>query len=172
MSHGHGHGVPWCDLDVHYTTDKIPPGWHVGCGWRLDKYIEACEDWKLLGGYDENEKGMVVALRNRLKGTVREISDANRDPPRDPETSVPLPLYNTAWKNFFQVIKDNFKDDKQKNSERGYEEFLQPVLPPARQDGSGIHGGIQPPLGPGEGGEVRHGRHRTRMVVLTPRPLH
>ena len=70
MPDNHTHGVPWCGLDVHYTTDKIPPGWHVGCGWRLDKYIQACEDWKKLKGYDD-DAGNVGALRNRLKGTVR-----------------------------------------------------------------------------------------------------
>ena len=78
------HGIPWCDLDVKYTTDKIPPGWHVGCGVRLAKYIEACEDWRKLKGYDD-EAGMVVALRSRLKGTVRETSDAHRELKKAPE---------------------------------------------------------------------------------------
>ena len=32
-----------------------------------------------------------------------------------------LPNYDSEWKNFFQIIKDNFQDDKQKNSERVYE---------------------------------------------------
>ena len=121
-SDNHTHGIPWCDLDVHYSTDKIPPGWHIGCGWRLDKYMRACEDWKLLKGYDD-ENGMVVALRNRLKGTAWEVSDANREF-KTGENGQVLREYNSPWKNFFQILKDNFKGDKQKNSERVYEEFL------------------------------------------------
>ena len=119
-SDDHTHGIPWCDLDVHYSTDKIPPGWHIGCGWRLDKYIIASEDWKKLKGY-EDEIGMVVALRNRLKGTAREASDANREFKRDPTNGQILQDYNSEWKNLFGFLKDNFKEDKQKNSERVYE---------------------------------------------------
>ena len=34
----------WHDLPLDYVTDKIPPGWYVGCNVPLDKYLEAIDD--------------------------------------------------------------------------------------------------------------------------------
>ena len=73
--------------------------------------MEACQDCKEMKGYDD-EPAMVVALRNRLKGTAWEVSDANREFKKGENGQVI---------NFFQILKDNFKEDKQKNSERVYE---------------------------------------------------
>ena len=71
------HTTPWSDLPVEYVTDKIPPGWHVGCNVTLEKYLEALDDWCTMTSYETN-KSRVGAMRLRLKGTVKEFMDSNR----------------------------------------------------------------------------------------------
>ena len=71
------HTTPWSDLPVEYVTDKIPPGWHVGCNVTLEKYLEALEDWCTMTSYETN-KSRVGAMRLRLKGTVKEFMDILR----------------------------------------------------------------------------------------------
>ena len=68
------HNVPLHDLPVDYITDKIPPGWYVGCKLSLKKYMELCEDWKLMKGLNDDLKAQVASCRFRLK-----VSDANRE---------------------------------------------------------------------------------------------
>ena len=75
MSHSL-HGVPWEKLDVTYTTKDIPPGWHLGCTLTLEKYEDRCDDWKLITSYDD-DKAKVAAMRQRTKGPVRTLLDAN-----------------------------------------------------------------------------------------------
>ena len=109
MPEGHGtHGTPWCDLPPKYCTDKIPPGWFVGCGWRLEQWIEACEEWKKLNGY-ENDEARVAALRFRLKGTVRDTSDAHKKIPtidREVTTGDP-PVTTTPERGGRQVVQSS-----------------------------------------------------------------
>ena len=74
----HGKPVVWSDLAVDVVTDKIPPGWYLGCGWPMEKYKDACEDWKILTSLDDDKK-RCAALRFRLKGPVKDFMDLHRD---------------------------------------------------------------------------------------------
>ena len=123
------HNVPLHDLPVDYITDKIPPGWYVGCKLSLKKYMELCEDWKQMKGLNDDMKAQVAACRFRLKGPARELVDANRALKRGPPTAENaqgevLEAYNNEWKNFFQTLKDNYGERDQKLSEERYEEFF------------------------------------------------
>ena len=116
------HQVPLHELPVDDVTDKITPGWFVGCKLSLKKYMELAEDWKLMKGLNDDLKAQVAACRFRLKGPARELVDANRalkrgPPVGDQEQGEVLEAYNTEWKNFFQILKDNYGERDQKVSE-------------------------------------------------------
>ena len=65
----------WSDLPVKYVTDKIPPGWYVGCGWEFRKYRDACNEWRGLA-HTTPDQQKVVAIRFRLKGTAYDTAMA------------------------------------------------------------------------------------------------
>ena len=71
------HQIPLHELAVDYVTDKIPPGWYVGCKLSLKKYMELAEDWKQMKGLKNDLKAQVAACRFRLKGPARELVDAD-----------------------------------------------------------------------------------------------
>ena len=96
----HLHIVPLHDLPIDYVTDKIAPGWYVGCGKTLDKYQEACEDWKEMCSLTADtpadlDKKIVTNMRMRLKGPVRECMDANKKPPTAPAPAAPTAATGT-----------------------------------------------------------------------------
>ena len=137
------HGVPWQELNPRFMNDKTPPGWFVGCDMDLERYELLCEDWKHIQGYGkpsawtaEDEQAVVTALRMRVKGPAREVLDENRtiretkkipapDPLPDAWVQTYEPGYETMWKTHFTILRDNFGKEKQKISEKRYEEFLQ-----------------------------------------------
>ena len=49
----------WGHLPVKYSTDKIPPGWHVGCGWEYRKYRDMCNEWRILSEAMSDKQGKV-----------------------------------------------------------------------------------------------------------------
>ncbi len=93
------HQVFLHELPVDYVTDKIPPGWFVGCKLSLKKYMELAEDWKKMKGLNDDLAAQVAACRFRLKGTARELVDANRELKKGENGQV-LEAYNNEWKNF------------------------------------------------------------------------
>ena len=66
-----GTPVSWPDLPHNVFTDKIPPGWYVGCELPLDRYLENLKDWREWCAYEEPAK-QVAAVRARLRGNVAE----------------------------------------------------------------------------------------------------
>ena len=57
------HQIPLHELAVDYVTDKIPPGWYVGCKLSLKKYMELAEDWKKMKGLNDDLAAQVAACR-------------------------------------------------------------------------------------------------------------
>ena len=133
----HGKPVAWSDLAVDVVTDKIPPGWYLGCGWPMEKYKDACEDWKILTSLDDDKK-RCAALRFRLKGPVKEFMDLHReilmeeydstegegDGRRTVRRRRPIPGHETEWSNFFEIMRKNFGDHQQKQNKKHFEAFL------------------------------------------------
>ena len=127
-------------------NDKTPPGWYLGCDLDLERYSALCEDWKFIQSYgkpsawtEEDEKAVVIALRMRVKGPAREVLDENKNiretkkiPPPHGDGPAPdgyiqtyQPGYETLWKTHFTILENNFGKERQKISEKRYEEFLQ-----------------------------------------------
>ena len=107
----------------------------------MEKYREACEDWKILTSLDD-EKKMCAALRFRLKGPVKDFMDLHREilteefeetetegtganaTVRTVRRRRPVAGHETEWKNFFSYLRKNFGDHQQKQNKKHFEAFL------------------------------------------------
>ena len=98
------HQVPLHELAVDYITDKIPPGWFVGCKLSLKKYMELAEDWKKMKGLNDDMSAQVAACRFRLKGPARELVDANRELKKGADGHV-LEAYNNDLRRSFDLAR-------------------------------------------------------------------
>jgi len=117
----------WSDLPVKYVTDKVPPGWFVGCNWEFRKYRDACNEWRVLA-FATPDKQKVVALRFRLKGTAYDTAMAAPRPvqlPMTEEGDLPEIADNEFWRLHWEHMDKNYLDDEQAWNMKLFDQFFE-----------------------------------------------
>ena len=113
----------WGDLPVKLTTDKIPPGWYVGCNWEFKKYKAQCDEWRALTEENMSDRQCAVALRLRLRGTAYDSAMAAPRPTLQADGSDPTD--HEYWTKHWEHMDRNYLEDLQNWNMALFDQFFE-----------------------------------------------